>query len=209
MKRTSLFTALTALLFITGCSTPENMAMQALENSPIISVNAVLKTERTVDGQSQPDTDIITTSSITVRSGAQAQCMVGEKFTIAVPMNEELTRQTGDSGVIFNVEPSMVDDTIFLKGDVQLLFPPKKQTLGEQQGTASIQETILTRFSTRIDAPGNTVELAPVTLHDGSKLIVSINAYEDSAEKRHQRQIDLQSQGIIHLTAPAQPQASK
>jgi len=147
-----------------------------------IYVQIEIKTEKMVNGTLQ--STVLSSPAVTMREGNESQIEVSEKFVTTVPKYEELTKQTGVSGgSVFSVTPIIKDNKILLSGTLQLFKPPSLQTFKNNQGQTAVQETLLIQFSLKLDGSTQPVQLKPIILSDGSKLLISITAQKVNREQ--------------------------
>jgi len=174
MKTHNLKFILTALFAIVHLATAQTKS---------IHVQIEIKAEKMVNGTLQ--STVLSSPSVTMPEGNESQIEMSGKFVTTVPKYEKLTKQTGISGgCVFSVTPTIKDNKILLSGTLQLFKPPSRQTFKNNQGQTAVQETLLIQFSLKLDGSTQPVQLKPVMLSDGSKLLISITAREGTFKQK-------------------------
>ena len=135
-----------------------------------IKVTAISK--QIVDGEIITKT--LSKPSAMTFPGNEALIRVVQTFSTEVPTYEDMTKQTGEAGVIMSVTPNCTDSNILLNGVVKILKAPVLQSLDEQ-GSIAVQESYNVLFSLKV-IENTPLEIAPIEMPDGSKLILSFLA---------------------------------
>lgn len=151
----------------------------------ILFIQVEVKAEHFVEGK--PKTELLSRPTLTTKSGNEATIRCSEKILTVVPGHEKLTQQQGDGGMIVSVTPHMQGDEILLAGKVRIFKQPVLQDFENKQGQTAVQEALFIQFSLKLDGSTNPVELKPITMPDGKKLLISFVAYEETPERKAKR----------------------
>lgn len=158
----------------------ETSGLSAVTDTPdFINFKITVASERVVDRNKE--TKILSQPSAGTMIGEDAGIKVTSKFTTEVPGYEDSTIQEGDAGVVLNFTPTMDGSNIFLKGVVEISKLQSILSLDEM-GEVAVQNAIIVQFSlkTHEDKP---IELSPIAMPDGSKLLITFNATTDVINK--------------------------
>ena len=174
MKTHNLKFILAAVFAITHLATAQVKSIYILVET---------KTEKMVNGKLQ--STILSAPAVTTRDGNEAEIRVVEEFVTTVPGYEKLTQQTGvGGGTILSITSTLHGNKILLSGKLQLFKKPSLQTVENNQGQIAVQKTLLIQFSLKLDGSTKPVQLKPIILPDGSKLLISITAHEVTPEQK-------------------------
>ena len=141
---------------------------------PLIRIKVNVETERIVDGNVVREP--LSSPRATTRAGSECCMYVGAELTNSIPEYEEQTEQIVDTGIRMQMSPFVVESNVVIKTKAEFFGNPTTQEMQQPQAILTVQENTVAYFSVETSGNGSPIQLGPVLLKDGRKLLLTICA---------------------------------